>query len=94
MRLRSHLIVTERDRDVAVDRIVKAFLDAHRLEPVDGRERGEALPATAPNPSSGPKARKPSQRLEQRGLLLGERLVVIYGFALTAVIVVIYLLRL
>jgi hypothetical protein len=96
IKLSYHLIVTQRDRDEAVNQIIAAFLDARQLDPAFGREHSPcqiALPASAPKPSSGAKARRPSRRLEQDGLLLGERLVLIYVFALTAVILATYLWR-
>jgi len=100
VRLRYHLIVTQHDRDDAVNRIIGAYLEAHRLARVDGIEQGEdnsssqVVPRTsALNPSSRAKARKPPQRPEKHGLLMGERLVAIYTFALAAGIAVVYLFR-
>ena len=39
MSSRVHIFVSRRARDEAVDRIMASFLEAHRLRPVDDRNR-------------------------------------------------------
>lgn len=102
MSARVHIFVTQRARDEAVDRIMATLLQAHQLRPVDRQEpkRGSwlspaalPLPVRIPEPSDPPGGHAPTQRPKWHGLLLGERLLLVWVAALTVLVVAGNLLR-
>jgi hypothetical protein len=95
----SYPFVTRRAREDAVDRIMAAFLEAHRSRPAArypgyAGSRSRALAssrAAAPTVLAGPAAADSAEGSEQHGLLLGERLILSCGAVVALLVVVGYL---